>query len=260
MVTGLGYSFTGKPKGMRLLIQFITKVLYKFAFRFSKAVFFQNKDDKQLFKKLRILKTNHRIVVINGSGVDLKYFSFEDLPNEISFLMLSRLVGDKGVREYVQAAKNIRLKFKSIKFYLAGWTDMNPDAITKKELDKWIREKTITFFEKVDDVRPLIKKCSVYVLPSYREGLPRSVCEAMSMGRPIITTDAPGCRETTITNKNGYLVPVKSVEPLEIAMMNFIKKPDLCLKMGKFSRRLAEKKFDVNVINSIILKEMNIKC
>src|SRR5690606_24295267 len=116
------------------------------------------------------------------------------------------LLGDKGIREYAEAAKQIKSRHPDAVFQLVGWIDENPDAITQVELETWISSGAIDYLGKLDDVRPAIQGCSVYVLPSYREGTPRTVLEAMAVGRPIITTDAPGCRETVVEGENGFLV------------------------------------------------------
>ncbi|RYF38408.1 MAG: glycosyltransferase, partial [Comamonadaceae bacterium] len=132
----------------------------------------------------------------------------------------------------------------------------NPDAIDQHELDAWVQDGTLEFLGRLSDVRTAIAACSVYVLPSYREGTPRTVLEAMAMGRSVITTDAPGCRETVVDGDNGFLVPVKSVEALEMAMLKFIEDPALAARMGKRSRQIAEEKYDVHKVNAVMLREM----
>ena len=258
LITGTGYSFTGKTEGTRGLLRKLLKKMYKLALRNTKSIFFQNPDDQKLFGTLKIINPSQRNIIVNGSGIDLNHFSVVPLPENISFLMIARLLGDKGVREYIHVAKRIKKRYPNIIFCLVGWIDESPDAVDQKELDEWINVGAINFLGKVGDVRPAIKNCSVYVLPSYREGTPRSVLEAMAMGRPIITSDAPGCRETVINNKNGFLVPVKSVDALEEAMLDFIKEPDLCVSMGRQSRKIAEEKYDVHKVNAVMLKEMGI--
>jgi glycosyltransferase involved in cell wall biosynthesis len=172
--------------------------------------------------------------------------------------MIGRLLGDKGVREYASAARRVRAKFPRARFQLAGWIDENPDAIAQSELDLWTAEGTLEFLGRLDDVRPAIAACTVYVLPSYREGTPRTVLEAMAMGRPVITTDAPGCRETVVNGENGYLVDVQSVEALVGAMESFIDNPDLAAAMGLRSRQIVEDKYDVHKVNAVMLREMGI--
>jgi len=258
LITGIGYGFTGKTEGTRGLLRKLLKKMYKLALRNTKSIFFQNPDDQKLFGTLKIINPSQRNIIVNGSGVDINHFSVVPLPKNISFLMIARLLGDKGVREYIHVAKRIKKTYPNIIFCLVGWIDESPDSVDQKELDEWINVGAINFLGKVGDIRPSIKNCSVYVLPSYREGTPRSVLEAMAMGRPIITSDAPGCRETVINNKNGVLVPVKSVDALEEAMLDFIKEPDLCVSMGRQSRKIAEEKYDVHKVNAVMLKEMGI--
>ena len=139
-----------------------------------------------------------------------------------------------------------------------GWFDINPSAISENELNSWINEGIIECLGKLNDVRPAIASCSVYVLPSYREGTPRTVLEAMAMGRPVITTDAPGCRETVHEGHNGFLIPVRSVKALVKAMEAFINKPELIPKLGQESRKIAVAKFDVKKVNKVILETMGL--
>ena len=258
LITGLGYVFTGKAKGIKLVLKTMLLSLYKLSLQRSTLVFFQNPDDQSVFRNLGLLKTKVPSCVVNGSGIDTKAFDVTQLPSNTSFLLIARLLGDKGVREYVQAARIVKRHHPSITFHIVGWLDENPDAIQQDELDSWIAEGVIVFCGKLSDVRPAIEKCSVYVLPSYREGTPRTVLEAMAMGRPIITSDAPGCRETVKDGDNGYLVPVKSVDALVIAMQRFIDNPALFAKMGARSRQIAEEKYDVRMVNAVMLREMGI--
>lgn len=256
LVTGLGFAFTGERRGF---LRFLIKRLYRLAFGKADKVFFQNPDDQGLFRELGILAHKTPSVVVNGSGVDLTDYGVVPLPDSPpKFLMIARLLGDKGVREYAKAAREIRNGNPDIRFGLVGWIDVNPDAISKAELDAWVEEGTIEFLGRLDDVRPAIADTTVYVLPSYREGTPRTVLEAMAMGRPIITTDAPGCRETVIDGENGFLVPTHSVDDLVAAMQKFIDDPALAERMGKRSREIAEDKYDVHKVNAVMLREMGI--
>ncbi|MFH2058532.1 MAG: glycosyltransferase family 4 protein [Pseudomonadota bacterium] len=257
MITGLGYAFIGK-KIKNQIIGKIVQFLYRIGLKGNRHVFFQNKDDLSLFQQLNIISTKGKSVLINGSGVDLNFYKKMPFPQKTSFLLIARLLTDKGVREYVEAARLIRKEAPDIKFKIAGWIDDNPACISKAELSAWISQGYIEYLGKLQDVRPAIESSSVYVLPSYREGMPRTVLEAMSMGRPVITTDAPGCRETVEHGKNGFLVPVKDIINLKAAMEFFIKSPGLIQKMGKKSRALAEKKFDVQKVNQNILTVMGL--
>ena len=174
-------------------------------------------------------------------------------------MIIARLLGDKGVREFVDAAKIVKKLHPRITFTIVGWIDKNPNAISQGELQDWIKSGNISYLGYLENVNDIISKCSVYVLPSYREGTPRTILEAMSIGRPVITTDVPGCRETVINGKNGFLIPSKDVDRLVDAMLKFIKNPKLVSEMGKQSRLLAERKYDVEKINAYILREMEIK-
>jgi glycosyltransferase involved in cell wall biosynthesis len=233
--------------------------MYRFALRRSECVFFQNPDDRNLFLELGIVPEQACTVVVNGSGVDVSRFALMPVPRgPVCFLMICRLLGDKGVREYAAAAERVRVAHPEARFYLAGWIDENPDSIEQRELDEWVKRGVIEFLGKLDDVRPAIERCAVYVLPSYREGTPRTVLEAMSMGRAIITTDAPGCRETVVDGQNGFLIAPRSVDALVASMERFIEDPELAVRMGGVSRKIAESKYDVHKVNEVMMRGMGI--
>ena len=196
--------------------------------------------------------------MVNGSGVDLQSFEEAPFPKKLTFLLIARLLKDKGIREYFEASRIIKKEYPDIIFGLVGWIDENPSSISKEDLQNRIDSGDINFYGRLDDVKPAITNSSVYVLPSYREGTPRTVLEAMAMGRPIITTDAPGCKETVIDGSNGFLVPVKAVDPLVKAMLNFIKNPELINKMGSQSRIIAMEKYDVKKVNEQMIEHMGI--
>jgi glycosyltransferase involved in cell wall biosynthesis len=226
-------------------------------------VFFQNPDDLALFQERGILQPHTPVCVVNGSGVDVASFAVRPLPaaalaGAVRFLFIGRLLGDKGVREYAQAARLLKRSHPQVQCALVGWIDSNPNAISQAELDGWVADGSIEFLGRLADVRPAIEACSVYVLPSYREGTPRTVLEAMAMGRAVITTDAPGCRETVVDGDNGFLVPVHSVDALAEAMARFITDPTLAARMGQRGRQLAEEKYDVHKVNAVMLKEMGL--
>lgn len=265
LITGLGYAFQNVEEGSkRSLFQKIVHNLYKNALSHTHKVFFQNPDDLKLFQDLKLIKKQLPAVVVNGSGVNVSDFNVLALPiaqnqqTKISFLLIARLLGDKGVREYAAAAKIIKTQYPHVDFNLVGWIDENPNAISQAELEMWIAENTLNYWGKLSDVRPTIAQSSIYVLPSYREGTPRTVLEAMAMGRAIITTDAPGCRETVINGDNGFLVEVKSVDSLVHAMQQFIQQPDLIVKMGQRSRQIALEKYDVHQVNKHMMQEMGL--
>ncbi len=258
MITGLGYAFTDVTSFKRKSIHNIVSMLYKYALVCNQVVFFQNKDDVELFEQKKLLG-NTRPTIINGSGVNLSHFYYSDLfPKKITFLMMGRLLKDKGIYEYVEAARRIKLEYDNVAFNLVGWLDHNPASVTEDELNTWCNEGIINFLGRQDDVRASLESASVFVLPSYREGTPRSVLEAMSMGRPVITTDAPGCRETVIDGENGYLVPVKSVEQLITSMKKFLSNPETIQHFGTRSRSFVTDKYDVYKVNHVIMDALGV--
>lgn len=256
LITGLGYAFQGD--GKRNLLRALVERLYSAALKRCDKVFFQNPDDEELFRHLGLLPVKVSSRVVNGSGVDVGTYTPAELPAEPRFLLIARLLGDKGVREYAEAARRIRSRHPEATFDLVGWIDDNPDAIAQSTLDSWMSDGTLRFHGRLSDVRPAIARCGVYVLPSYREGTPRTVLEAMAMGRAIITTDAPGCRETVVDGENGLLVEVKSIDSLEVAMQRFIDDPSLIARMGRRSREIVESRYDVRKVNAVMLSEMGI--
>lgn len=264
LITGLGYAFQNVGSGKHSLFQKMVHGLYAQALKHSDKVFFQNPDDLKLFQDMHLLEANKPTVVVSGSGVNVQDFDVMPLPKnqqgqvKASFLLIARLLGDKGVREYAESARIIKAQYPEAEFHLVGWIDDNPSAITQAELDSWIADGRLKYWGKLSDVRPAIAQSSVYVLPSYREGMPRTVLEAMAMGRAIITTDAPGCRETVSHGVNGYLVGVKSVDDLVHSMQYFIEDPKLIELMGQRSREIALNKYDVHQVNKHMLAEMGI--
>lgn len=264
-ITGLGYAFIAKG-WKRTFISSILKILYRRALRAATSIKFQNPDDVADFKKMGLLSCGQPYQIVGGSGVPLHDYPPTPVPpHTLRFLMLSRLLGDKGVREYVQAARIVRHYYPDAKFILAGEIDSNPASITQKELSTWIEEGVVQFLGKLKDVRDELAKCSVYVLPSYREGTPRSVLEAMATGRAIVTTDAPGCRET-IRNAsplqgelfklgdNGLLVNVADVKSLSSALLYLCRSPSLICEMASASRDYVAEKYDVNKVNKDLLE------
>jgi len=257
LVTGRGYAFEEKSKVFH--IGNLAQCLYRVALRRNKLVFFQNKDDEALFRAQGLIAPGGRTIVVNGSGVELDEFAVAPIPKRTSFLLIARLLGAKGIREFVAAAKVLKSSGADVRFMVVGWIDENPDSISEDELAAWKVEGFVEFLGKQTDVRPAISSSSVYVLPSYREGTPRTVLEAMSMGRPIISTDAPGCREPVVEGVNGFLVPVQSVDELVTAMRRFVDDPKLAKTMGARSREIAEDRYDVHKVNEAMLIEMGIK-
>jgi len=258
MITGLGYSFTDLSTIKRKMIYKVACMLYKMTLCFNKTVFFQNKDDKNLLVAKGIIRHVHS-VVIPGSGVNLDHFyDSQSYPARISFLMIGRLLKDKGIYEYMAAAKQIKAIYPDVDFNLVGWIDSNPSSVKSHDLSECCELGIMNFLGQKQDVRPSLEAASVFVLPSYREGMPRSVLEAMSMGRAIITTDAPGCRDTVSNGVNGFLVPIKDVDSLFLSMQKFIENPSLIKKFGRKSREIAVHKYDVRLVNNIIISNLGI--
>lgn len=253
LITGAGYAFTGGREPKRLASKLAASLLYRAAFKRSDLIIFQNPDDRTLFRELRLIPRNRRSEIVNGSGVDLAHFFPAPVPEEPSFLMIARLLKDKGIREFADAAKRLKGEFPNVSITLVGGFHPSPDSFRREDLDELIR-CGIDYKGHLDDVRSAIRECSVYVLPSYREGTPRSVLEAMAMGRAIITTDAPGCRETVIPELNGLLVRPRDAKSLFEAMMRFVKEPPLARKMGQASREFAQAKYDVRKVNADLIR------
>lgn len=255
MITGLGYVYSTQSIKSTLL-RLLTTPLLKLAIHFNHRVFFQNKDNLNEFRQRGIIKKADQTVIINGSGINIDEFVPSAYPDKVVFLLVARMLINKGVRDYVAAAAIIKQQFPDIKFLIVGWEDKNPNAITKNEIQSWIDSSVIEYCGRLADVRPVIAQSSVFVLPSYAEGTPRSVLEAMAMSRPIITTDVPGCRETVIEGENGFLVPRQDKFALAAAMRRFIDEPHLVSNMGFKSRQIAVDKYDVHKVNQKIINTM----
>ena len=258
LIAGLGSIIRDKPSTLkRKIVRKIMMSEYRIALKSARKVLFQNKDDMQTFVDLGLVKDS-KCCIVNGSGVDLKEFPEGKLPDQPAFLMVGRLLRDKGIIEYLKACRIMKEKYPSCRCMLVGPFDTNPSAISEQDLEPYIKDGVIEYFGYQQDVRPFFKQCSVYVLPSYHEGTPRSVLEAMSMGRAVITTDAPGCRETVIDGENGYLIPVKNEKELAEKMERLFNDARLVEGMGKKSRQIAEKKYDVHKVNQSIVEIMEL--
>lgn len=256
LITGTGHLFDEEN-----LFQKIRKKIGLFFFRialfFSSHVIFQNPDDKKLFIDLRLVEPS-KSSQVNGSGVDMSSYKFsQHPPSDIIFLCLARLIRSKGLIEYAHVAKAIKKIHPDVRFLLGGPGDEHQDSISVNEIkNSWYDLYGIEYLGHIKDVRSIIEKSSIYVLLSYNEGTPRSVLEAMSIGRPIITTDVSGCRETVKHGINGFLVPVKDVDS---SIPYFLKIIDSDLKkMGLESRNFCEEKYDVNKVNNNIFKILEI--
>lgn len=258
MLTGLGNTF--QENNSKQVIKKITRNLLKLSLNSKKdiRIILHNKDDRETLLHYGIIGNKSQIFVVNGSGVDLDHYSYSrpDV-SKLTFLMVARLINAKGIREFYEASLILSAKFPDITFKLAGPYDNNVDAIDKKLYDEIRSGRIIDYVGEVEDVRSLIQECSVVVLPSYREGVPRCILEAMAIGRPVITTDTAGCKETVSdspNNPNGFLVPVKDVAGLVNKMEYFITNKDDIVRFGLNGRKYADEKFDVWKINQQMLQ------
>lgn len=260
MITGLGFTFMAARTSRQSLVQGVARTLYRLALRSAHVALFQNPDDEAEFMALGLLPAALDRRRIAGSGVNVERFAAQPLSaGPRRFLLVARLLRDKGVLEYFEAAALVKASRPTAEFHLVGPFDSNPSAVTRAELAAAVASGAVTYHGATDDVRPFLRDCHVYVLPSYREGMPRSVLEALATGRPVITTDAPGCRETVVAESNGHLVPVADATALAAAMERYV---DLDLAtlaaQGAASRRMAEAKYDVRHVNSDILQALHL--
>lgn len=257
MVTGAGYAFTAQTKKAKL-IKAVMSVLYKRAFRCADVAIFQNNDDKAQFVNEHLV-AEEKCRVVNGSGVNTERFPIAPYPEQMTFFMLSRVMYSKGIREYLKACEIVKEKHPEVRCMLLGACEGIQDSLSEADLKSYIDRGIIEHFGETDTVADYYKQCSVYVLPSYREGTPRTVLEAMSMGRAVITTDAPGCRETVQNGETGFLVSVKDADALAEKMISFIENPQWVSEMGAKSAAYCRQKFDVNKVNADMCNYLNIK-
>jgi len=256
MVTGTGHIFDNQTKKEKV-IKFIGSLTLRLALRFNKLVFFQNPDDQALFVKNNIV-LSQKTKLVNGSGVNLDKFSVSPLPSEPVFLCMARLIKSKGLEEFARAAKRVKKLYPEARFILYGYPDEHPDSIDENEIiSNWFYDFGVEYFGYSENPTNAIKECSVFVLLSYKEGTPRVVLEAMAMGRPIITTDAPGCRETVKNEVNGFLVPI--FDDIEAAnAMTKLLSAELRKEMGQESRQFCQEKFNVVDVNNTLLSDMGV--
>ena len=261
LVAGLGYVFTpdgSRDTTQRRVLRSVASTLYRVAFRLCDRVFLQNGDDLEELCGRGLLPRD-KAVLINGSGVDLARFQpGPPVVAPVTFVLVARLLREKGIIEYVEAARRIRESGSDARFLLVGDVDSNPGGLKREEVERWVAQGVIEWPGQVPDVRPWLAQSSVFVLPSYREGKPRSTQEAMAMALPVVTSNAPGCRDTVEEGVTGFKVPVRNDRALEAAMRRFIDNPGLIARMGQAGRALAERVFDVHRINDAILGAMGL--
>jgi len=245
VITGLGYVFVRESWLTKLV-----KLLYWLAFRFNMMVVFQNSEDMKTLEKL----CKGKCILVESSGVDLKHFDptlcKEAKKDEFTFLFVGRLLTDKGIYELTKAFEKLKKENPKVKLIIVGSPDEgNPNSVSKEELEKWVKEGLIEWHGFQEDVRPFYCMANCVVLPSYREGVPRVLLEAMAMEKPIITTDAPGCKNVCVDGVNGFLVKPKDVESLYLAMKRIVELGDEKLReFGKAGKRLAEEKYSIEKI------------
>ena len=281
MVTGLGYAFTPRPGLKYKIVNAVASSLYRVATKCFDGMIFQNPDDMDFVRGTFLKHSRMPLKRVYGSGIDLEQFAYEAKSDSGTFLFIGRLVTDKGIREYIRAGEILAKKMAKAELRILGGIDVNPSAITAEQLRAWEQGGACRYLGKTRDVRPLIRAASVFVLPSYREGTPRSALEAMAIGRPVIVANTPGCREVVffenvcrrldsasgkfvdlplpvnsrehegeiLMGDNGFLVPAKNAEALAVVMQFYLENPAFVSAHGRESRRLAEKYYDVNDVN-----------
>lgn len=256
LITGLGYAFTGLTSKARLLQRF-NEMLYKLSIRKNKVIVFQNKDDYQLFLDRKVVSKQQKVDFVSGSGVNLNQFTFKEknASDKVSFLLVARLIEEKGIALYMEAAKILKAKYPNAEFHLIGAPETSPSAISEIELNELHKEGIIVFHGKQSNIEEHLHNNDVFVLPSYyREGLPRTTLEACACGNPIITTDSVGCRESVKEGVNGFLIEPQNLDALVKPMEFFITNPEKIKEMGINSRKYAEERFDVKIINNDLVK------
>jgi glycosyltransferase involved in cell wall biosynthesis len=283
LLPGMGLTFVKPETWKGRLVAGVSRWLHRIALKCSNAIFVQNVDDLAELRASRILPEKKPVQVTAGSGVNLEEFPFVAMDNDrdlamgrLRFALVSRLLTSKGVKVFAEAARSVKSKYPGAEFHLIGPFDPSPNRVTEKEVAQWVSEGLLVHHGMVRDVASLLKTMHVFVLPTwYREGVPHATLEALSMGRPVITTDSVGARETVaLTDRgkeqrcegarfmegyNGILVPPRDVDAVRGAMEWLLENPHLALSMGRASRQLAEDIFDVREVNQIILQAMGLK-
>lgn len=262
MLEGLGYTFTEQPDGQSLktkLVRHIQLFLYRIALPKLDHMIFLNRDDQHdLLEHYRINVAQSHL--LGGIGLDLTKYPYSQAPiHPVHFLFIGRLLKEKGIFEFIDAIRLVKSQYPQAKFTVLGAIDhANMGALKPQVLDQLIEEQLFDYPGYVSDVQPWISASSVFVLPSYREGIPRSTQEAMAMGRPVITTDVPGCRETVLDGVNGFLIPKWDAQALADRMCFFIKNPEKVHQMGQESYKMALHAYDVQKVNDRLLEIMGL--
>ncbi|CAK8714151.1 Glycosyltransferase subfamily 4-like N-terminal domain-containing protein [Candidatus Electrothrix laxa] len=249
-VTGLGHVFISQSVRARILRPLVKGLLRQALRGKESRLILQNPDDRSLFLKHKLIGAE-RIHLIRGSGVDTEHFAPVQKVRKGKFrvLLAARLLWEKGIREYVEAAALLAHRVDELEFLLAGVTDPgNPSAVPEQDIRNWQKSGLLTVLGHVENMQELMTEVDVMVLPSYREGTPRGLLEAASMALPIITTDAPGCREIVENEKNGFLVPVGNADALAEKIEYLLEHPETCLRVGTAGRKKVCKEFDQEIV------------
>jgi glycosyltransferase involved in cell wall biosynthesis len=269
MITGLGFAFMDQSLKQKIA-GWVARVLYKVALRGHDVLVFENPDDQAFFKEAGLIPGSIEVLRVDGSGVPTEDFPLTSLPFQkvqkgaaVKFLMIARVLRAKGIVEYAEAAALVRSRYREgAEFFYLGGLDPGGDGLSAEEFKTLCQRGSIHYLGEMGDVRPAIASCDVVVLPSYREGLPRSSLEAMAMGRVIVTSDVPGCRETVLHGQNGLLVPVRNARALAEALCQIIEtaqhSPEKLHSMAHMSRKLCEERFDIKKVNRDLLGGLGI--
>lgn len=255
MITGVGYALMDGVETKRRIVRMAVTALYRLALHGARTLIFQNDDDRADFQRLGLSQAHTRTVRVNGSGVDLSHFARKPLPEgPLRFVMVARLLREKGVHEFVNAARLVRQTRRDVVFDLVGPLDQNPTALSAEEVRALEAEGVVVYHGGQSDVRPFLERAHVFVLPSYREGTPRSALEALSVGRPVLACDVPGSREVVIPGETGLLVEVRSAEAVADGMRWFLALDrDKLVRMSDAARQDALRRFDVHQVNARIM-------
>lgn len=254
-ITGLGHAFTSAPAWLSAIVA----ALYRVALSLAHVVQFQNEEDRELFVRRRLVRAE-RTRLVAGSGVDTRAFTVQPLPTlagpPMHFLMIARLIREKGVLEFVEAARHLKQLYPQVRFSLLGGLDArNPSGLDREQLRAIQSSAAVRWLGETDDVRPHLSGADVAVLPSYREGLPRALLEAAAMGRPAVASDVPGCRQVVVEGVTGYLVPPRDVASLAGAMQRLIDNPCEVATMGAAARARIAALFDESTVVQSTLDE-----
>ena len=265
MLEGLGYVHTPTENGFgfkKKALQIIQGFLFTLSFKFASKVIFLNPDDPKDLSKTTLFSKS-KVEVLGGIGLKLLDYPYSkpNMNKPIRFIFVARLLAEKGIYQLIKAIKLVQKKYPNTELVVLGGLDEgNPAGLTKKDLKNLIKQEIIIYPGQVSNVSEWLNDSHIFILPSYyREGVPRSTQEAMAIGRPILTTDVPGCRETVVDGENGFLVPAFDVEKLTKKMMWFVEHPEQIGPMGLASRRMAEERFDVHKVNARMLEIMELK-